>query len=283
MKKLAIILDSFTARTKQEIEMIDNFYYLSLQLTVDGTTYKSGDTNISETQMMKIVDQGEDVKTSLPTPADMSDLFEKLNKEYENIIYFPLSPSLSGTSNSAKVLSKQYANIHIIDSLMVGKGFLILSRKLMQLSDNGSDWKEIKDYAEAYVSRVQKTYILPKNTDSFIRSGRLGRITSTILSSIQAVPIISFDSHERLHKAGIKRSGKKAVNYVADRMLELKKNKELNNYDFLITHGNDEEFAKMAKDYLEAKGQKVIYELSAGLIIANVGEGTISISLVERV
>lgn len=127
MKKIAIILDSFCGRDKKTVEKISDHYFLPLRIIINGKEYYDDGSTLNAEELMKEANGADDVKTSQPSPAMTEELFETLSKEYENVIYLCLGSALSGTYQTASVISKEYKNVHVINNFMVGAAFTELS------------------------------------------------------------------------------------------------------------------------------------------------------------
>lgn len=279
MKKIAIILDSFCGRDKKTVEKLADHYYLPLRIIINGKEYYDDGTTIDAESLMKEANMADDVKTSQPSPAMTEELFEKLSKEYENVVYLCLGSALSGTFQTASVISKEYKNVHVINNFLVGKSFVELSTWLHKEAEAGKPIKELISFADKYGS-LYPAYVIPKNNKAFIRSGRLGKATAFMLQKMNAVPIIGYEDKEKLHKKMIKRSGAKAIEYALDKLFE--KVKDKNNTQVLITHTLDEEFVNIARKKIQERGFDVITELATGVINGHTGDGSISISAYDK-
>lgn len=279
MKKLAIIVDSFCGKDKSQVESIENFHYIPLKVIVDGKEYLDG-VDMPHTKLFDLINKGTEVKTSQPAPATVLSIFEEASKKYENVIYLPLSPCLSGTFQTAKMLAEDFKNIHILPNHLVGIEFFQLGQYLL----NNAEKMSIKDliaFAQDYITNESgPKYVIPRDIDAFIRGGRLGKAVAFVLEKLKAVPIISYEDEEKLHKKMVKRSGSSAIDYAIEKMTALAEEKGTK--DFFICHTLDEKFAQEAKAKLEALGYHVHYELTSSIINTHTGDGAHSIGYYKK-
>lgn len=280
MKKLAVILDSFSGRDKKTVEKMKDHYFLPLRVIIDGKEYYDDGTTKNAKELMAEANKAADVKTSQPSPAMVEELFKKLSKEYEGVIYICLGSALSGTYQTAKVMAKDFDNVEVINNFLVGRAFEELSTHLIEEATKGATLNELVQTGTEY-GKMYPTYVVPKDNKSFIKSGRLGKAAAFMLQKMHAVPIIGFEDTEKLHKKMIKRSGGKAIDYAIEKLLEnVPKPDEV---QFMITHTLDEEFVKIAKSKFKEKGiTNVAAELAAAIINAHTGDGSISIGAYKK-
>lgn len=280
MKKLAIILDSFCGREKSQVEANENFYFIPLKVVIDGKEYKDG-VDLPHTELLKLSNTAKEVKTSQPSPAEVEELFSKLSKEYEMVIYLSVGSALSGTFQTASMLAQEYKNIHVINNHLVGREFMEISHHLMSKANELLP-AGILALAEDFIKNAGATYVIPRDVDAFIRGGRLGKAVAFVLEKLKAVPIISYEDEEKLHKKMVKRSGSSAIEYAIEKLTAMAQ-EQGNDVTFLICHTLDETFAKEAKHKLESQGYKVEYELTSAIINAHTGDGAHSIGFYKKI
>lgn len=280
MKKLAIILDSFCGKNKHQVESHQDFYFIPLKVIADGVEYLDG-VDKPTTELFSILNHAKEVKTSQPSPATFEETFTKLSNEYETVIYLSLSSSLSGTYQTASMIAQDFKNVFVINNHMVGSAFFVLGEYLVKKAETASQ-KDLIALATDYVTNeVTPTYVIPRDIDAFIRGGRLGKAVAFVLEKLKAVPIISYEDEEKLHKKMVKRSGSSAIDYAIEKMAKMAEEVG-NNVIFQVCHTLDDKFAKEAKAKLEALGYRVDYELTSSIINAHTGDGAHSIGFYKK-
>lgn len=280
MKKLAIIVDGFTGKSKSETMENKDFYFLPLSVWIDGKEYLDGvDKNREE--LTKILDTAKDVKTSQPSPAKTIDLFTELKKEYENIIYLSVGSAMSGTYQSAVVFARDFENIHVMNNTYSGEAFFRLGKHLLKFIETHS-FKETIEEGEKY-SMECATYVIPKDLKAIIRSGRLGKAAQIVLQKLNVVPILGYDDAVRLNKKMVKRSGKSAVEWAIDKLKVVAEERWDSDYYFYISGTQDKEILEIAKKLMDEKKIPYHVEFVSGVITANAGNGSIGITIAKKI
>lgn len=64
--------------------------------------------NLTYEEFFRQMEEGADITTSQPSPGEVTDFWDKLLKEYDEILYIPMSSGLSGSCQTAIMLSDDY-------------------------------------------------------------------------------------------------------------------------------------------------------------------------------
>ena len=285
MKHLAIIMDSFSPLTKQKATKMKDIFFIPMKVIVNGKEYLDGNGDFSSEELMKIVNEGKDVKTSQPSIDTVSKLYKKLSKEYDNIIHLSIGSALSGTYQTVSMLSNDYKNIFVIPNFLVGDSFFELSNYLLKKAET-TPIEELISFATTYGQELP-TYVVPKNNDAIIRGGRIGKTTSFLLQKLKAVPVLAYESADKIKRKMVKRSGKKAIKYAIEKMEQIlhqeQKEYPKSKYVWQICHTIDLEQLDIALAILKNKGYKEFnIILTSSVINAHTGDGAISIGLIRK-
>ena len=144
MKKLAIIVDPFSYADQTWTEKHQDFYFLALQLELDQQNYKIGASNSPNYDQLSIkISKAREIKTSMPTPRDTLNLYQKLTQEYEHVIHLPIGSAVSGTAKAATIFAKDFSNIHVLDNYLVGQNFIRLAHKLLAMARENVAFEKI--------------------------------------------------------------------------------------------------------------------------------------------
>ncbi|MGL5520358.1 MAG: DegV family protein, partial [Metamycoplasmataceae bacterium] len=96
MKKLAIILDSFSGKTEKYFEEnYENVFFLPLQIFINGKQILEG--RDKDPELNDIIDKNNDIKTSLPVSQNIEEIANKVIDEYENVVCLFINSNLSST------------------------------------------------------------------------------------------------------------------------------------------------------------------------------------------
>ncbi|VEU75409.1 Fatty acid-binding protein DegV-like protein [Mycoplasmopsis maculosa] len=207
--KYAIVVDSSCGLTKAQAEKY-GLYYLPLYIDIDNKTYADG-IDINSENLFNTFNLKSEVKTSAFNPADAYDLFEKLSKEYDEIIVYPISKHLSSSySTLATTFKEEFKKLRVIESVQVAS--LIMLDVIwfkMQLEKDSSKIDE-------YIKKIEKgdwkrsITLVPKHNKYLVKGGRLHPAAALIAKALGIVPLIKWENGQLL-KEGIGRNFLKTI------------------------------------------------------------------------
>ena len=213
MGKVAILTDSNSGITQAQSKEL-GVKVIPMPFFIDGEQYFE-DINLTQEEFYEKLKQDADISTSQPSIGEMQDAFDELLKEYDELVYIPMSSGLSNSCSAAMGLALEYEDkVFVADNhrISVTMRESVLSAK--ELADEGKSGAEIKKALEddAYNSSIY----ISVNTLEFLKKG--GRITpaaAMIGTMLNIKPILTIQG-EKLDSFAKARSMKKCQ----DKMLE---------------------------------------------------------------
>ena len=175
MSGIAFITDSNSGITQEEAAKY-GVYVLPMPFMINEQTYYEGTTISPEEFYQKQVD-GAKITTSQPTPDEVTSLWDKVLKEYDEIVYVPMSSGLSSSCQTAKLLALDYdGRVQVADNQRISVTQLrsILDAKLLY-EEKGMDAAEIKEFLEK--DKFNSSIYIMLDTLTYLKRG--GRITAT--------------------------------------------------------------------------------------------------------
>lgn len=155
------------------------------------TCYFEG-VSITRDEFFTRLKEGEKVSTSQPSPESVMDLWREALKEYEKIVYIPMSSGLSGSYNTAKMLSEddEFAGRVLVAD--AGRVATPLRRAIMdavELRNEGYSAEEIKETIEEYSDKMS-IYIAVETLEYLKRGGRVSPATAAIGTLLNIKPVL---------------------------------------------------------------------------------------------
>lgn len=253
---------------------------LPLHILLDDEEYKDG-VNIKPEEIYAWSDaHGTTPKTSAPALADALALLKKYKEEYDEMICFAISSSMSSSYNVFKLASEELEisdRVHVIDSKNLCTGIGILILEACDLIAEGKSGKEVAEIIETIVPKVRSTFIL-ETLEYLSRGGRCNSITAIMGGALKIHPVIVVDGGDM--RVGKKYRGplhKVVMHYATD----LKENllKADNKRVFLCHSGIDEEIMDEAREFLKGLNYfgKIEECRAGGVISSHCGPGTFAI------
>ena len=101
--KIAIVTDSNSGITQKQAQELGVFV-LAMPFQIDGETYYE-DITLTQEEFYKKLREGGNISTSQPSPGSVTDLWDKILQEYDQIVHIPMSSGLSGSCQTAIMLA----------------------------------------------------------------------------------------------------------------------------------------------------------------------------------
>ena len=172
MGRIAIVTDSNSGITQAQaaeygITVLPMPFYINEELYFE-------EINLTQEEFYTKLEEGAEISTSQPAAGDVLELWDSLLKEYEEIVYIPMSSGLSGSCETAVMLSKDYDGlVQVVNNqrISVTQRQSVLDAK--QLADNGWTAERIREYLEK--TRFDSSIYIMVDTLKYLKKG--GRIT----------------------------------------------------------------------------------------------------------
>ena len=103
--KIAIVTDSNSGITQKQAQELGVFV-LAMPFQIDGETYYE-DITLTQEEFYKKLREGGNISTSQPSPGSVTDLWDKILQEYDQIVHIPMSSGLSGSCQTAIMLAQE--------------------------------------------------------------------------------------------------------------------------------------------------------------------------------
>ena len=103
MSKVAILTDSNSGITQAQSKEM-GVTVIPMPFFIDGEQYFE-DINLTQEEFYKKLQEDADISTSQPSVGELQEYFDKLLKDYDEIVFIPMSSGLSGTCQTATMLA----------------------------------------------------------------------------------------------------------------------------------------------------------------------------------
>ena len=194
MSKIAIVTDSNSGITQAQAKEL-GIFVLPMPFMINEETYFE-DINLTQEQFYEMLKSGADISTSQPSPEDVTNLWDEILKEYDEIVHIPMSSGLSGSCQSAMVFAEDYdGKVQVVNNqrISVTQRQSALDAKL--LVAKGMNAKEIKDFLEA--DKFNSSIYIMLDTLYYLKKG--GRITpaaAAIGTMLRLKPVLTIQGEK---------------------------------------------------------------------------------------
>jgi len=222
MGKVAVITDSNSGITQNQAGEY-GIYVLPMPFYIDEKLYFE-DITLTQEEFYKRLGEGVDIKTSQPAPGDVMDLWNKVLKEYDEIVHIPMSSGLSSSCETAHMLAEDFdGKVQVVNNqrISVTQKQSVLEAKKM--AEQGMSAAEIKSILEEH--KMESSIFITVDTLKYLKQG--GRITpaaAAIGSVLNIKPVLQIKGEklDAFTKArGMKLAKKKMLEAVEKELNEM--------------------------------------------------------------
>lgn len=123
-----------------------NVHMVSMPVVIDEEVFYENET-ITKAEYYEKLEAGCDISTSQPSPGNVTDIFERLLEEYEELVCIPMSSGLSGTCATMTMLAQDYGGrIHVVDNKRISVTMVQAVQDAVVLRDAGWSAQQIAEY-----------------------------------------------------------------------------------------------------------------------------------------
>lgn len=254
MSKIAVVTDSNSGITQAQGKEL-GVYVVPMPFMINGGTYFE-DINLTHEEFFKMQAEDAEISTSQPAVGDILDLWNKLLKEYDEIVHIPMSSGLSGSCATAAMLAEDYdGKVQVVNNQRISVTQRESVLEAMELAKLGKSAKEIKEILEEH--KLEASIYITVDTLKYLKKG--GRITpaaAAIGTVLNLKPVLQIqgeklDSYAKVR--GMKQAKKVMLealqNDIDTRFAKGKADKSLHLY---VAHTQNEEAAKALTEELQA-------------------------------
>lgn len=253
MGNVAIVTDSNSGISQAEGKEL-GIYVIPMPFLVDGKLYFE-DVDMNKEQFYHFLENDADLSTSQTSPGDVMDLWDKLLKEYDEIVHIPMSSGLSASCSTAMGLARDYdGKVQVVDNQRISVTMQQSVMDAKHLVAAGKSAAQIKEILEK--EALESSIYLMVDTLKYLKKG--GRITpaaALLGSALNLKPILQIqgdklDAYKKVR--GVKAAKKN--------MLEAMKKDVEGRFSDYVTKGQlklhvayttDEETAKQWKEEVQ--------------------------------
>ncbi|HJD03508.1 MAG: DegV family protein [Mediterraneibacter sp.] len=172
MKKTAIVTDSNSGITQSRGKEL-GIYVLPMPFFIDGELFLE-DISLTQEQFYERLGADSEISTSQPSPGDVMELWEKLLREYDEIVHIPMSSGLSNSCETAMSIAAEYdGKVQVVNNQRISVTQEQSVYDAMKLRSQGKTAREIREVLER--EKFQSSIYITVDTLKYLKKG--GRVT----------------------------------------------------------------------------------------------------------
>ena len=213
MGNIAVVTDSNSGITQKEAKEY-GVNVLPMPFFINGETYFE-DIDLSQEQFYEKLEGNAEISTSMPAIGSVTDLWDKLLEEYEEIVHIPMSSGLSSSCETAFMLAQEYeGKVQVVDNQRISVTQKQSVLDAAELAERGKSAVEIKNYLEE--TKFDSSIYIMVDTLVYLKKG--GRITpaaAALGTLLKLKPVLQIQG-EKLDAFAKARTVKQAKNIMID-------------------------------------------------------------------
>ncbi len=173
MSRIAIITDSNSGITQKQAQEL-GIYVIPMPFMIDGEDFFE-DINLTQSQFYEKLEGDAAVSTSQPTPDSLMTTWDKVLKDYDQIIHIPMSSGLSGSCQSATMIAREEyeGKVFVIDNQRISVTQRQSAIDARDMAAAGLSAEQIRD--RLMETKMESSIYIMLDTLQYLKKG--GRIT----------------------------------------------------------------------------------------------------------
>ena len=195
MSKIAVITDSNAHFTPQEAEEL-GISVVPMPFTIGNDTFYEGVT-LSREEFYEKMAAGAQIVTSQPSPSNVMGIWDKALETHDEVVYIPMSSGLSGSCQSARMLSDDYdGKVEVVNNQRISVTQKRSVLDALEMAERGMSAAQIREELER-VRYESSIYIMLDTLHYLKKGGRITPAAAAIGSLLRIKPVLQIKG-ERL-------------------------------------------------------------------------------------
>ena len=194
MSKVAIMTDSNSGITQKEAKKL-GVHVLPMPFLMGDETYYE-DINLTQKGFYEKMERGCNISTSQPSPEAVLSMFKELLKEYDEVVHLPMSSGLSGSCQTAHMLSLDFdGKVQVVDNQRISvtlKQSILEAKALAEAGKNAAEIKEILE-ADKFNSSI---YIMVDTLEYLKKGGRITPAVAALGTILRLKPVLTIQGEK---------------------------------------------------------------------------------------
>lgn len=215
MSKVAIMTDSNSGITQAEAKEL-GIIVLPMPFYIDGQMFYE-DIDLTQEQFYERLKSDCEIKTSMPLAGNVTDAWDEALKEYDELVYIPMSSGLSSSCETAIMLSGDYdGRVKVVNNQRISVTQRQSAIDAKALADAGKTADEIHRILEA-VKFESSIYIMLDTLYYLKKGGRITPAAAALGTLLKLKPVLQIQG-EKLDAFAKARTVKQGKNIMIETM-----------------------------------------------------------------
>ncbi len=173
MSKIAVLTDSNAGI--QDTSGFDNLFIVPMPFIIDDKEYFEN-INLTQDEFYEKLKHDADIHTSQPSYGEVTEMWKNILKDYDEIVYIPMSSGLSSSCASAANFANEFDNkVFVVNNQRISVTQKLSVFEALEMAKQNKTAAEIKDYLEK--TKLDASIYIMVPTLKYLKKG--GRVTPT--------------------------------------------------------------------------------------------------------
>lgn len=285
VSKIAVATDSNSGITQNQAKEY-GVHVIPMPFFIDGETFYE-DINLTQEQFYEKLEGNAEISTSMPAVGDVTDFWDKLLQEYDEIVYIPMSSGLSSSCETAMMLAQEYeGKVQVVNNQRISVTQKQTVLDALEMVERGMNAAQIKEYLEE--TKFDSSIYIMLDTLYYLKKG--GRITpaaAALGTLLKLKPVLQIQG-ERLDAFAKARTMKQAKTIMLDAMAkdfaERFGDAEGENMWIEVAYTKDREVAEEFRAQIQElyPNHKIVLDPLSLSISCHIGPGALAIACSKK-
>lgn len=150
------------------------------------------EVSITRAEFLEQLNNGKKVSTSQPSPEDVMEFWREGLKEYDELVYIPMSSGLSGSCGTAIMLARDdefEGKVFVVDNGRISTPLVRAIMDAKEMIEEGFTAFQIKEILEAEKDKMS-IYIAVETLEFLQKGGRISAATAALGTVLNIKPIL---------------------------------------------------------------------------------------------
>ena len=216
MSRVIVVTDSNSGITAEEAKSL-GVVVIPMPFYIDGQMlYEAVD--LTQEQFYSKLKEGVEIKTSMPLVGEVTDKWDELLKQYDEIVHIPMSSGLSSSCETAMMLAQEYeGRVQVVNNQRISVTMRQSVLDAVKLVEKGMSAEEIKGILERdkFESSI---YIMVDTLEYLKKGGRITPAAAALGTLLKLKPVLQIQG-EKLDAFAKARTVKQAKSIMIEAMI----------------------------------------------------------------
>ena len=285
MSKVIVMTDSNSGITQSQAKEL-GVVVLPMPFYIDEIMYYE-DIDLTQEQFYEKLKEDCEIKTSMPLVGELTAKWDELLKEYDEIVYIPMSSGLSSSCETAYMLSQDYdGKVQVVNNQRISVTQRQSVMDAMELAEKGKSAAEIKDILEE-MKFESSIYIMVDTLYYLKKGGRVTPAAAALGTLLKLKPVLQIQG-EKLDAFAKARTSKQGKNIMIESMkrdfAERFHDPEGKNMHLELAYTYDKEAAEEFKAEVQEAfpGMEIVMDPLSLSVSCHIGPGALAIACTKK-